>query len=102
MIETAIPVNHSFIDAQNFISPPNEDVVRDTSISELTEHPGWLQLEEKLRVEISRLGKVPYEPGDTMELYGLKVFAAQLTIDRLEWIIKHVRGTAGTVAEREG
>lgn len=101
MTESAIPVQHSFLDETNFLQPPDDSATQDQAVAALAGEAGWLILENKIKTEIARLSKLAKEPGETMEEFGFRVYAAQLTCAHLEWVISDVRGTERSVGERE-
>lgn len=101
MMETAIPVQHSFIDAENFVNPPKGSADQDSAIAELAEQPGWKILEKQIESEIKRLEETRRFNNESVQEYGFRRMASDMVIDHLKWVLKHVGTTARTVIERE-
>jgi hypothetical protein len=101
MIETAIPVQHSFIEAENFVNPPKGSADQDLAISELSEQPGWIILEKQIESEINRLEETRKFDNESVQEYGFRRMASEMVVDHLKWVLNHVRSTARTVIERK-
>jgi len=100
-METAIPINHSFVDDQNFLEPPMDSMAQDRAITELADHPGWKIIEKDINDSIDNLRQTQKFDGETMEEYGFRMYAAQKCREHLEWVVNHVRETQRSVASAD-
>jgi len=92
-IETAIPIQHSVGDVEDFINPPSKVVKEDEAVAALAQDPGWQIVEKKMIEEVERLRTVEKTEKESFEQYGFRVYASQLCIKKLEWVIRNVRAT---------
>lgn len=98
-METAIPINHSFVEAENFINPPEGSAAQDAAVAELAEHPGWKVLEKQIQSEINRLDSTRKFDGESVQEYGFRRMASEMVVDHLKWVLSHVGTTARAVIE---
>lgn len=92
-VETAIPIMHSVGDIDDFVNPPSKAVKEDEAVAALAQDPGWDIVEKKMIEEIERLKVTEKKENESFEQYGLRVYASQLCIRKLEWVIRNVRAT---------
>lgn len=97
-METAIPINHSFVEEQEFLEPPKDSMAQDRSVAELTEHPGWKIYAGKVNNYINQLNQLERYDGEPFEQYGVRMYAAQQVRKALEWAIDDVEATRRSVA----
>lgn len=97
MSDTAIPLDHSFLPAIEFVNEKTVTKV-DESVAELALHPGFIELERVVNEEIARLKAAEYQ-GEPIEQYGFQCLASSLCIKKLEWVLEHVRSTESAVRE---